>query len=154
MKKLYIQTYGCQMNDHDSERMVGLLEPEGYRLSDRLEDADLVLMNTCSIRDKAEQKAFSELGRIKLVQQKRPSMIVGVVGCSARQHGKDILRRMPWVRLIFGSKQINQLPALLRQTVETGQPILSLEDPQGVAPTIPSRRKAGGTGLGFDYGGV
>ncbi|HTP41933.1 MAG TPA: tRNA (N6-isopentenyl adenosine(37)-C2)-methylthiotransferase MiaB, partial [Nitrospiria bacterium] len=142
-KKLYIQTYGCQMNDHDSERMAGLLEPDGYTVTDRMDDADLILMNTCSIRDKAEQKAFSELGRIRELQRQRPELIVGVAGCMARQEGAALLERHPWIRLVFGSKQIDRLPGLLRESTGSGRAVIALDDPIGIAPTLPARRKPG-----------
>ncbi|MEW6325355.1 MAG: tRNA (N6-isopentenyl adenosine(37)-C2)-methylthiotransferase MiaB [Nitrospirota bacterium] len=143
MKKLYIQTYGCQMNDHDSERMAGLLAPEGYQPTARPDEADLILMNTCSIREKAEQKAFSELGRIQQLQRSRPELIVGVAGCMARQEGAALVQRHPWIRLVFGSKQIDQLPRLLRETVHSGRPVVAVDDPAGMAPSLPARRAAG-----------
>lgn len=142
-KKLYIQTYGCQMNDHDSERMAGLLEPDGYIVTDRMDEADLILMNTCSIREKAEQKAFSELGRIQQLHQRRPDLIVGVAGCMARQEGAALLTRHPWIKLVFGSKQIDQLPRLLRESATTGRPMIAVDDPLGPAPSLPARRKPG-----------
>jgi tRNA-2-methylthio-N6-dimethylallyladenosine synthase len=142
-KKLYIQTYGCQMNDHDSERMVGLLAPDGYALTDRMDEADLILMNTCSIREKAEQKAFSELGRIQQLHRQRPGLIVGVAGCMARQEGAALLTRHPWLKLVFGSKQIDQLPRLLRETASTGQAVLAVDDPLGTAPSLPAQRTPG-----------
>jgi tRNA-2-methylthio-N6-dimethylallyladenosine synthase len=143
MKKLYIQTYGCQMNDHDSERMAGLLAPDGYALTDQMDEADLILMNTCSIREKAEHKAFSELGRIQQLHQQRPKLIVGVAGCMARQEGAALLTRHPWLKLVFGSKQIDQLPRLLRETISTGRPVLAVDDPLGTAPSLPARRNPG-----------
>ena len=140
-KKLYIQTYGCQMNDHDSERMAGLLAPDGYLLTDRMDEADLILMNTCSIREKAEQKAFSELGRIQQLHRQRPDLIVGVAGCMARQEGAALLTRHPWLKLVFGSKQIDQLPRLLRETTASGHPVIAVDDPLGEAPSLPAHRK-------------
>jgi tRNA-2-methylthio-N6-dimethylallyladenosine synthase len=142
-KKLYIQTYGCQMNDHDSERMVGLLAPDGYAVTDRMDEADLILMNTCSIREKAEQKASSELGRIQQLHRQRPGLIVGVAGCMARQEGAALLTRHPWLKLVFGSKQIDQLPRLLRETTATGRAVLAVDDPLGTAPSLPAQRKPG-----------
>ncbi|HUJ78735.1 MAG TPA: tRNA (N6-isopentenyl adenosine(37)-C2)-methylthiotransferase MiaB [Nitrospiria bacterium] len=142
-KKLYIQTYGCQMNEHDSERMAGLLAPDGYTVTDRMDEADLILMNTCSIRDKAEQKAFSELGRIRELHRRRPELIVGVAGCMARQEGAALLERHPWIRLVFGSKQIDQLPSLLRESTGSGRAVIAVDDPGGTAPSLPSHRKPG-----------
>jgi tRNA-2-methylthio-N6-dimethylallyladenosine synthase len=143
MKKLYIQTYGCQMNDHDSERMAGLLAPDGYTVTDRMDEADLILMNTCSIRDKAEQKAYSELGRIRELHRRRPELIVGVAGCMARQEGAALLERHPWIRLVFGSKQIDRLPGLLRESTGSGRAVIAVDDPIGLAPSLPALRKPG-----------
>jgi tRNA-2-methylthio-N6-dimethylallyladenosine synthase len=131
------------MNDHDSERMAGLLAPDGYAVTDRMDEADLILMNTCSIREKAEQKAFSELGRIQQLYRQRPGLIVGVAGCMARQEGAALLTRHPWLKLVFGSKQIDQLPQLLRETSASGRAVLAVDDPLGTAPSLPAQRKPG-----------
>ena len=90
-KKVFIRTFGCQMNDHDSERMAGLLKGEGFTLTLNPEEADLILVNTCSIRDKAEQKAYSELGRYAKLKKARPGLMIGMAGCVAQQEGENIL---------------------------------------------------------------
>ena len=94
-KKLFIQTIGCQMNVYDSEKIVDLLKPMGYQPSDTLAEADLVVLNTCAIREKAEQKAFSFLGRLTELKRRNPGMIIAVGGCVAQQEGRGILKRVP-----------------------------------------------------------
>ena len=93
-KNAYIHTFGCQMNVHDSEIMTGILEEQGYFRTDSPSNADLVIFNTCSIRQKAEQKFYSELGRMKTLKNQRPWMIIAVAGCIAQQEGKKILKRV------------------------------------------------------------
>ena len=85
MKKVHIMTYGCQMNEHDSEQMAGVLRTVGYSLTPTIEDADLILLNTCSIREKAEHKLYSQLGKLRPLKQQRPDLILGVCGCVAQQ---------------------------------------------------------------------
>jgi tRNA-2-methylthio-N6-dimethylallyladenosine synthase len=108
----YIETFGCQMNDRDSEIMAQLLSETALPCSD-ISQADIVLVNTCSIREKAEQKAFSLLGQLKTLKQKKTEMIIGVVGCVAQQEGQKILQRMPFVDLVLGPQNIYNLPTLL-----------------------------------------
>jgi len=115
MKQVYIKTYGCQMNEHDSERMYGLLLNSGFKQALREEDADLLLVNSCSIREKAEQKAFSSLGRLKALKAKKPQLRIGFGGCIAQREGKKIIRRAPYVDLIFGTKNIHRLPLLVEK---------------------------------------
>jgi tRNA-2-methylthio-N6-dimethylallyladenosine synthase len=119
-KRLYIKTYGCQMNVYDSERMADLLAPLGYGMTDRPEDADLVVLNTCHIREKATEKVYSELGQIKLMKQARQaaggSMTVAVAGCVAQAEGEEILRRQPAVDLVVGPQAYHQLPELIART--------------------------------------
>lgn len=113
MKSFKVLTFGCQMNDHDSEKMAGVLAAEGFSPATTPEEADLILLNTCSIREKAEQKFYSELGRLRDIKKERPSIVIAVSGCIAQQEGKKILRRAPFVDLIFGNQNIRQLPELL-----------------------------------------
>jgi len=115
--RFVIQTYGCQMNEHDSEKMRGLLEAMGMTPAGSPEEADLVLINTCSIREKAGQKVFSELGRLKRVKQQRPHMVIGLCGCLAQQEGEGVFRRAPHVDLVFGPRNIPDLPDLLRRAL-------------------------------------
>ena len=112
-KNLYIKTFGCQMNERDSEIIEQLLAQQGYILTDTVEDADLVLVNTCSIRDKAEQKVYSLLGHLREAKAKNPSLRIGVTGCVAQQESGRIVERMPHVDLVVGTQQIYRLPAML-----------------------------------------
>jgi len=116
-KKLHIKTYGCQMNVYDSERMADLLAPLGYALTDRVDDADMVLLNTCHIREKAAEKVYSELGRIARLKHARTarggSMILGVAGCVAQAEGEEVLRRAPYVDMVFGPQTYHRLPEMV-----------------------------------------
>ncbi|MEQ8229123.1 MAG: tRNA (N6-isopentenyl adenosine(37)-C2)-methylthiotransferase MiaB [Rhodospirillales bacterium] len=116
-KKLHIKTYGCQMNVYDSERMAGLLAPLGYTLTDAVDDADMVLLNTCHIREKAAEKVYSELGRINKIKQARRTdggaMILGVAGCVAQAEGEEVLRRAPYVDMVFGPQTYHRLPEMV-----------------------------------------
>ncbi len=140
-RRYIIETFGCQMNVHDSERMAGLLERAGYEAAPRVEDADLVVINTCSVRERAEEKLFTRLGEIEAVaraQARRPT--VAVAGCVAQQEGERIRSRAATpVDVILGTQSLRQLPALVEETVRTGRPATDLnvyEDvsfPLGVA---------------------
>jgi tRNA-2-methylthio-N6-dimethylallyladenosine synthase len=114
-KLLYIQTIGCQMNVYDSSQMALKLKPAGYETTERLEAADVILLNTCSVREKAEQKAFSFLGRLAELKEKNPRLIIGVGGCVAQQEGRKILRRVPHIDLVFGTRAIDRLPQLVQK---------------------------------------
>lgn len=114
-KKLYINTIGCQMNVYDSEQIVKRLHGLGYVMEARVEEADLVIMNTCSIREKAEQKAFSFLGRLARMKQDKPRLMVGVCGCVAQQEGQKIIERMPHVDFVLGTQAIERLPAAIEK---------------------------------------
>jgi tRNA-2-methylthio-N6-dimethylallyladenosine synthase len=113
-RKLFIKTYGCQMNVYDSERMAEAMAAEGYALTDRQDEADLILLNTCHIREKAAEKVYSELGRLKPLKAARPDLKIGVAGCVAQAEGAEILRRQPAVDLVVGPQSYHRLPALLR----------------------------------------
>ena len=120
MKKLYLQTFGCQMNQYDSERIAQLMNTTGYQRTDRIESADLVLLNTCSVRDRAEQKVYSALGRWKKLKEQREGVIIGVGGCVAQQEGANLLKRIPYLDLVFGTHNIHKLPQMIEQ-VETSR---------------------------------
>jgi tRNA-2-methylthio-N6-dimethylallyladenosine synthase len=118
MKKLFIKTHGCQMNFYDSERMADLLKPHGYQIDDNAEDADIIVINTCHIREKAVEKTYSELGRIrdqvKLRKEKTgKKSIVAVAGCVAQAQGKEIMKRSPWVDIVVGPQSYQNLPELI-----------------------------------------
>ena len=118
--KLYTQTYGCQMNVHDSARIVQVMRQEGYTPTDQAEDADLILLNTCSVRDKAEQKVYSALGRWRKLKKLREGLIIGVGGCVAQQEGEGLLRRVPYLDLVFGTQNIHKLPEMVREVQTLG----------------------------------
>ncbi|MGH7808701.1 MAG: MiaB/RimO family radical SAM methylthiotransferase, partial [Candidatus Binatia bacterium] len=114
-KKLYIQTYGCQMNQYDSERIAQVMGRSGYVQTDRIDSADLLLLNTCSVRDKAEQKVYSALGSWKEFKDHRDGVIIGVGGCVAQQEGDNLLKRVAHLDLVFGTHSIHKLPELVAQ---------------------------------------
>ena len=120
MKKFFIQTYGCQMNQYDSERIGQVLQHAGYSQTDRIDTADVLLLNTCSVRDKAEQKVYSALGNWKEFKNYRDGVIIGVGGCVAQQEGDNLLKRIPHLDLVFGTHNIRKLPAMIEQ-VENAQ---------------------------------
>jgi len=113
MKKLYVHTIGCQMNVYDSEKIAGLLASRGYLATRRQSEADLIVVNTCAIREKAEQKVFSYLGRLAGLKRRRKTLLVAVGGCVAQQEGDRILERQPCVDIVFGTQAIGRLPGLV-----------------------------------------
>jgi tRNA-2-methylthio-N6-dimethylallyladenosine synthase len=139
MKKLYLQTYGCQMNQYDSERIAQVMSRLDYERTDEIETADVILLNTCSVRDKAEQKVYSALGSWKALKQQREGIIIGVGGCVAQQEGATLLRRIPHLDLVFGTHNIHKLPQMIEQVqVSQSRPVevafyrdsSYMEDPQ------------------------
>jgi tRNA-2-methylthio-N6-dimethylallyladenosine synthase len=140
MKKLFLQTFGCQMNQYDSERIARVMGRMDYALTDCVENADLILLNTCSVRDKAEQKVYSALGRFREIKQRRADVIIGVGGCVAQQEGEALLKRVPHLDLVFGTHNIHKLPEIVEQvqTLEN-RPVETafyrdpsyMEDPEG-----------------------
>jgi len=129
--KVYIQTYGCQMNQYDSARMVDVLaRSHGYERTQAPEDADLLLINTCSVRENAQEKVFSELGRWKGWKADKPGRVVGVGGCVASQEGQALARRAPIVDVVFGPQTLHRLPALLEQTRATRAPAIDISFPE------------------------
>ncbi|GFO69474.1 tRNA-2-methylthio-N(6)-dimethylallyladenosine synthase [Geomonas limicola] len=113
-KKLYLETFGCQMNVSDSEKIVGLMQGIGYVETKDSTQADLILLNTCSIRAKAEQKVYGHLGKFKSLKESRPGLIIGVGGCVAQQEGEKLLKRAPFVNLVFGTHNLHQLQDMVR----------------------------------------
>jgi tRNA-2-methylthio-N6-dimethylallyladenosine synthase len=124
MAKLHLITYGCQMNEYDSERVAGLLREHRYELTDSEADADLILVNTCAIREKAEDKVFSKLGELGKLKRARPGLMVGVMGCMAQLHKAEIQRRAPQVDLVFGSPAIARVADLVTQVRRDRRPVL------------------------------
>lgn len=129
--KLYIKTHGCQMNEYDSAKMADVLaEHEGLELTDDPEEADVVLVNTCSIREKAQEKVFSQLGRWKALKNNGREVIIGVGGCVASQEGEAIVKRAPYVDLVFGPQTLHRLPELIRARREQDRPQVDISFPE------------------------
>jgi tRNA-2-methylthio-N6-dimethylallyladenosine synthase len=129
-RKVFIKTYGCQMNVYDSQRMGEVLGSRGYAVTDTADDADLVILNTCHIREKAAEKVYSELGRLRRMKdQTGGAMKIAVAGCVAQAEGEEIVRRAPVVDLVFGPQTYHRLPALLDQHAETGSAVVETEFP-------------------------
>ena len=130
-KKLYIKTNGCQMNEYDSSKMADvLLQSHGLEKTDQVEEADVILLNTCSIREKAQEKVFSQLGQWRDYKKKNPHVIIGVGGCVASQEGASILKRSPFVDLVFGPQTLHRLPAMLKERMDTRKPVVDISFPE------------------------
>ncbi|MGZ5112309.1 MAG: tRNA (N6-isopentenyl adenosine(37)-C2)-methylthiotransferase MiaB [Usitatibacter sp.] len=130
-KKVFIRTFGCQMNEYDSDKMADVLAAaEGYEKTADPADADLILFNTCSVREKAQEKVFADLGRVRPFKQARPGVLIGVGGCVASQEGAEIVRRAPYVDLVFGPQTLHRLPELMRQRRVTGKPQVDISFPE------------------------
>jgi len=130
-KKLYIETHGCQMNEYDSSRMVDLLgEQQPIELTDRAEDADVILLNTCSIRERAQDRVFSQLGRWRELKLENPNLVIGVGGCVASQEGAAILDRAPYVDVVFGPQTLHRLPEMLDAARSTGKAQVDISFPE------------------------
>lgn len=129
--KLYIKTHGCQMNEYDSAKMADVLAAsDGLELTDNVEEADVVLVNTCSIREKAQEKVFSQLGRWKALKADGKPVIIGVGGCVASQEGEAIVKRAPYVDLVFGPQTLHRLPELIRARRDSGKPQVDISFPE------------------------
>lgn len=129
--KIYIKTNGCQMNEYDSSKMVEVLaKSHGLQKTESFETADVLLLNTCSIREKAADKALSQLGEWREYKRKNPHVIIGVGGCVASQEGSDILKRAPFVDLVFGPQTLHRLPALLDERLSTMKPVVDISFPE------------------------
>ena len=122
-RKVHILTYGCQMNKYDSEKMSGMLEKDNFHFTNDINLADVVLLNTCSVREKAEQKVFSKLGWLKKLKVKNPNLIIGVGGCIGQISSKAILKRAPYVNLVFGTLNIHRLPHLINEASKGNGPV-------------------------------
>jgi tRNA-2-methylthio-N6-dimethylallyladenosine synthase len=130
-KKLFIKTWGCQMNEYDSEKMADLLDAtHGYQTTDTAEDADIILLNTCSIREKAQEKVFHQLGRWKNLKKDKPGLIIGVGGCVASQEGKTIRKRAPFVDLVFGPQTLHRLPEMINQIKGGSKSVIDISFPE------------------------
>ncbi len=132
-KKLHIKTYGCQMNVYDSGKMADILKPLGFEIHESLEDADMVILNTCHIREKAAEKVYSELGRIRDHQLKKrkngQDMFIAVAGCVGQAEGDQVIKRAPWVNVVVGPQSYHNLPELIKQFEQTGKAAVNLDFP-------------------------
>jgi tRNA-2-methylthio-N6-dimethylallyladenosine synthase len=146
-KRVFIKTFGCQMNEYDSARMVDVLAAEeGIQPTDRPEEADVILFNTCSVREKAQEKVFSDLGMVKGLKHANPALLIGVGGCVASQEGEAIVARAPYVDLVFGPQTLHRLPELIRARVGTGRPQVDVSFPEiEKFDRMPAPRVAGPT---------
>ncbi len=118
--KIYTKTYGCQMNEYDSARILQVMQQQGYTSTEHAEEADLIILNTCSVRDRAEQKVYSALGRWRELKERREGLIIGVGGCVAQQEGEGLLRRVPYLDLVFGTHNIHKLGQMVREVQNLG----------------------------------
>ena len=141
MAKLHLITYGCQMNEYDSERVAALLGAERYELTGDEAQADVILVNTCAIREKAEEKVFSKLGELRALKVRKPELVIGVMGCMAQLHQREIQRRAPQVDLVFGSPAIARVADLVTRTRREGRPVL--ETGEGPLVKVTARPAAG-----------
>ena len=130
-RKLYIRTFGCQMNEYDSDKMADVLHAaEGLTPTHTIEDADVILFNTCSVREKAQEKVFSDLGRVKHLKLAKPDLVIGVGGCVASQEGAAIVARAPYVDVVFGPQTLHRLPQLIEARRRTGRPQVDISFPE------------------------
>ncbi len=130
MSKYYILTYGCQMNKSDSEKYAGIFEYLGYKSAEFIEDADVILLNTCSVREKAEEKVIGKLGELKRIKIKKPNILIGIAGCMAQRVGEEFLNKFPYVDFILGSYSFSRLPLVLRNlSLERKPQIIIEKDP-------------------------
>ena len=130
-KKLFIKTFGCQMNEYDSDKMADVLgESDGLERTNTPEDADIILFNTCSVREKAQEKVFSDLGRVKHLKKSNPNLIIGVGGCVASQEGKAIVERAPYVDVVFGPQTLHRLPQLIQKRRDTHRSQVDISFPE------------------------
>ena len=130
-KKLLIKTWGCQMNEYDSSKMADLLNAaNGYELTEVPEEADVLLLNTCSIREKAQEKVFHQLGRWKTLKDKKEGVVIGVGGCVATQEGDHIRQRAPYVDVIFGPQTLHRLPEMIKSSLSNEKPVMDISFPE------------------------
>ena len=129
-KTVFFETFGCQMNKLDAELSLGLLQEEGYKIVDKVDDADVILFNTCSVRQHAEHKVYSHLGALRMLKKRHPEVIVGVLGCMAQKDGEAIFKRMPHVDLVCGTRMFSRLPEMLLKIRNHGSHVLAIDEDQ------------------------
>ena len=131
VKKVFIRTFGCQMNEYDSDKMADVLNAfEGFEKTQNSDEADVILFNTCSVREKAQEKVFSDLGRIKTLKQNKPDLLIGVGGCVASQEGEAITKRAPYVDLVFGPQTLHRLPEMIKARRVSGRAQVDISFPE------------------------
>jgi tRNA-2-methylthio-N6-dimethylallyladenosine synthase len=131
MPKLFLRTFGCQMNEYDSQKISDLLESDaGFVAAEKVEDADLIVFNTCSVREKAQEKVFADLGRVRHLKRQRPGLMIAVGGCVASQEGAGIVARAPYVDVVFGPQTLHRLPQLLERRRASGRPQVDIAFPE------------------------
>jgi len=130
-KKVFIKTFGCQMNEYDSDKMADVLNAsDGLIKTDKPEDADVILLNTCSVREKAQEKVFSDLGRLRELKKNNPDLLIGVGGCVASQEGEAIVKRAPYVDMVFGPQTLHRLPQMISERRFSGRPQVDISFPE------------------------
>jgi tRNA-2-methylthio-N6-dimethylallyladenosine synthase len=130
-KKVFIRTFGCQMNEYDSDKMADVLAgSEGAVKTENPEEADIILFNTCSVREKAQEKVFHDLGRVRHLKQLNPNLVIGVGGCVASQEGAAIVARAPYVDLVFGPQTLHRLPQMIAARRESGKAQVDISFPE------------------------
>src|SRR5918996_1159789 len=131
MAKLYLRTFGCQMNEYDSDKIADVLRAaEGLESTTQPEEADVIVFNTCSVREKAQEKVFNDLGRVKHLKRAKPGLMIAVGGCVASQEGAGIVERAPYVDVVFGPQTLHRLPQLLERRRSTGQAQVDISFPE------------------------
>ena len=146
-KKVFIRTFGCQMNEYDSDKMADVLSAaEGMEKTDKVEEADVILFNTCSVRERAQEKVFHDLGRVRELKKEKPDLMIGVGGCVASQEGAAILSRAPYVDIVFGPQTLHRLPQLMDARRKTGRAQVDISFPEiEKFDALPPARVEGGT---------
>ncbi|MDO8958478.1 MAG: tRNA (N6-isopentenyl adenosine(37)-C2)-methylthiotransferase MiaB [Rhodocyclaceae bacterium] len=145
--KVFIRTFGCQMNEYDSDKMVGLLGSAGVVKTDHVEEADIILFNTCSVREKPQEKVFHDLGRVRKLKEQNPELIIGVGGCVASQEGAAIIERAPYVDIVFGPQTLHRLPELIAARRASGRAQVDVSFPEiEKFDTLPAARIEGEAG--------
>ncbi|MEK6682743.1 MAG: tRNA (N6-isopentenyl adenosine(37)-C2)-methylthiotransferase MiaB [Nitrospirota bacterium] len=143
MRKIHIKTWGCQMNEHDSERIAGILSEKGYQMTEDIKEANLIILNTCSIREKAEHKFFSEVGRLRGLKKDNPNLVIGVGGCIAQQKGEEIIKRAKGVDIVFGTRSIHEIPKLLDGLSEKNKHLVNVPEQEINTILYPTLRNQG-----------
>ncbi len=139
-RKVRIVTFGCQMNVYDSQRMLQLLQDEGYTATEENSEADLIVINTCSVREVPSEKVFSLLGRLKILKEERPDLLVGVAGCVAREQGQSIVDRAPCVDIVLGPDHVGEIGRLVERRLTTGRPVVAVEFEDDLERIFPTAR--------------